>query len=95
MSDMRTSLDLVEGALVVRNVQQCTPIAEHAQRLHNEGFHGSSDMKHAAEIPSVFVEDYCQRNGITFEEFIRNKEHVKRLCNDPAVSHFRIWKGRL
>ncbi len=95
MSDMQTRLSLVDGALVVQNTQQCTPIAEYATRLHNEGLHGSSDMKHAGEIPNVIIEAYCAQNGITFEEWCRNKEHVRRLLNDPAVSAFRPWKGRL
>lgn len=95
MSDMRTRLGLEDGALIVQNTQQCTPIAEEATRLHNEGLHGSSDMKHAALIPNVFIEDYCARNGITYEEWCRNKEHVRRVLNDPALSAFRIWKGRV
>lgn len=95
MDDMRTTLDLVEGALVVRNVQDCTPIAEHAKRLHVEGVHGSSEMRHAAEIPNVFIEEYCARVGITYSEWLKNKEHIRRVVNDPALAHFRVWPGRV
>lgn len=95
MSDMRTSLDLVEGALVVRNVQDCTPIAEMARRLNVEGMHGSSEMRYAAEIPNVFIEDYCSRTGITYAEWLKDKGHIRALLNDPALAHFRIWQGRV
>lgn len=81
--------------MVTQRTQDCTPIAEHAQALHNEGLHGSSDFKHAAKIPLVFVEDYCNRNNLQLSEFMQNKEHIRRVVNDPALAHFRIWKGKL
>lgn len=84
-----------DGKLVTQRTQDCTAIAEHTTALHNEGLHGSSDFKHAAKIPLVFVEAYCNQNNIHFAEFMSNKEHIKRLVNDPALATFRIWKGRL
>lgn len=92
---LATRFHLEEGKLVTQRTQDCAPLAERAKALHNEGLHGSSEMRHAASIPLVFVEDYCNRNGILFSEFMSNKEHIKRLVNDPALAHFRIWKGRI
>lgn len=92
---VQTVVALEDGALVTGTIQDATPIAEVTKALHNEGHHGSSDFKVAAEIPVVFVEEYLNRNGITLQDFLRSQEHKRRLLNDPALSAFRIWKGRI
>lgn len=95
MSDLVTRLHLQDGALIAESLQDCTPIAEAAHAAHVAGDHGSSDMRHAASIPNVMIEAYCYRNGITFEEWCGNKEHIRRVLNDPALKAFRIWPGRV
>jgi hypothetical protein len=52
-------------------------------------------MKLAARIPNVIVEKYCNDNKISFREFMGNREHVRRVLNDPSLSHFRVWPGRV
>ena len=73
--------------------QDCTPIAEYAKAQHNAGMTGSADVKHAARLPMVIVEAYCNENGVSFAEFMQNPVHVKRLVQDPKNDAFRIWKG--
>jgi hypothetical protein len=84
-----------DGKLTVERVQNCTAIAEHTKRLHNEGYHGSSDMKHAASIPLVIIEKYCNEQGVSFEEFMGDETHIKRVVEHPDNAMFRVWKGRL
>lgn len=84
-----------KGNLIVQNVQDCTPIAEMCKRLQSQGKTGSSDMKFVGTIPAIMVEKYCIDNNVTYKDFIRNDDHVKRIMNDPAMSHFRVWKGKL
>lgn len=81
--------------LVTGTVQDCTPIVERTKALHNEGIHGSSEMRHAATFPFVLVEKYCNDKGITFEQFMNGREHVRAMLSDPALSHFRVWGGRV
>jgi len=95
MSELRTFAKLEGDNLITGSVQDCTPYMERAKALHNEGFHGSKDMRLAATIPDVLVEKYCNDNGITFQEFMRDKTHIKRMCNDPALKAFRVWPGRI
>lgn len=71
------------------------PILEFCKAQHNAGFHGSSEMRHVAEVPYIVVEQYCAKNGITMHEFVCNPQHQRRLLEDPNNSLFRIWKGRL
>lgn len=90
---VQTRMHEEDGKTIFERVQDCTPIAERTKALHNEGFHGSSEMKHAAKLPFVLVERYCNDNGITFHDFCNGQEHIKRMLNDPSLSAFRIWKG--
>ena len=92
---MDTTLRLEGRDLVVQTRQDCTPIVDMARALHNEGAHGSSEMRHVARIPNVIIERYCNDHGVTYEEFCGNAEHKRRVLNDPALAHFRIWPGRV
>lgn len=91
----QTVVALQEGNLITGTVQDCTAIAEYAKARHNEGLVGSSEMRLAASVPFVIVEKYLNDNKITMAEFSKSQEHKKRLLNDPANSHFRIWAGRV
>lgn len=77
----------------ILRTQDCDPIAEYAKAQHNAGMFGSSDVKHAARLPMVIVEAYCNDHGVTFDEFMRDPIHIKRLVKDPKNDAFRIWKG--
>ena len=92
---IKTVIALEDGALHTGTVQDCTSIAEYAKARHNEGHIGSGDMRLAASVPMVMIEKYCNDNGIEYREFAGSQEHIKRLLSDPALEHFRIWKGRL
>ena len=81
-----------DGSLTTGTVQDCTPILEYAKARHNEGHTGSGDMRLAASIPHVVIEEYCRLNGIGFDEGIQSKEHSRRLLSDPSLAWFRICK---
>lgn len=93
--DIGTKFHLHDGAMTVERSQDCTPIAEYAKRLQSHGLHGSSEMRHAATIPYVIIEKYCNDHGILFSEFMQNKVHLRRVLNDPSLSAFRIWPGKV
>lgn len=77
----------------IMRTQDCTAIAEYAKAQHNGGYHGTSEVKHAARLPFVIVERYCNDNGVTFQEAMRDPVHFRRMCQDPKNKDFRIWKG--
>jgi hypothetical protein len=79
----------------IERIQDCTPIVEHAKALHNEGIHGSSEMRHAARFPMVIVERYCNEKGIGFDEFMQAEEHLRAMLADPALAAFRVWGGKV
>ena len=82
-----------DGTMTFERVQDCTPIAENAKAMQNAGMTGSSDMKLAARIPNVMIEKYCNDNNILYSEWCGNRDHIKRMLNDPALAYFRVWRG--
>lgn len=92
---VQTRMHEEDGKTIFERVQDCDPIAELAKSLHKEGRHGSSEMKHAAKIPNVIIERYCNDNGITFREWLNDEHHIRRVLTNPSLSHFRIWKGQV
>lgn len=89
-----TNLHFADGRMVVERVQDCTALAEHCAKLRHET-EQRGEMRLAARLPEVVVERYCNDNGITFGEFIGSPEHLRRVCNDPALAAFRVWSGRI
>lgn len=92
---LTTSFAEHDGKVFIGQSQDCTPIAERAKALHNVGAFGSSEMKHAAEIPEVILNKYMNEHGVSYAELMSNPVHIKRICNDPDNKMFRIWPGRL
>lgn len=97
MSDVATRIDFKDGLMVVERLQDVEPILKQVKRLSDEngGKSASGELYHAARLPMIVVEQYCNNNGITFQEFMGNQEHIRRMVNDPALSKFRVWEGRV
>lgn len=91
----KTVIGLQDGNLITGTVQDCTAIAEYAKARHNEGMHGSKDMRLAASVPFVILEKYLNDNHLTLAEFQQSQAHQRRLLNAPENSHFRVWAGRV
>lgn len=70
-------------------------IAEYCKAAHNAGEHGSADMKHAMRVDGWFILDWCNRRGVTWGQFMRDKSLQNAFLDDPDLSVFRIWKGRI
>lgn len=94
-SDMQTRFAMRDDTIVIARSQDCTPIAEWAKKQQAIGAHGSSEMRHAARIPNVVIEKYCNDHGVTFAEVMRSPEHARRMLNHPDNAAFRIWPGRV
>lgn len=91
-----TTVALEDGNLITGTTSHVAhAIADDAKARHNEGLHGSSDMKHAARVDPVLIEAYLNRNNLSLQEFTRSQEHMRRFLNDPALAAFRIWKGQI
>lgn len=83
------------GDITFETRQDVQPILENAKAMHNEGFHGSSEMKLAARLPMAAIDRYCAQHGISFREWSVDKKHIRAMLNDPDLKGFRIWPGKV
>jgi hypothetical protein len=90
---MLSHLSVQDDLMVVKTMQDVQPILQSVKDKVEVGDVGSKDMKHAATIPMVVIEAYMNRVGLTFQEFLRDKEHIKSMLNDKSLEGFRVWKG--
>jgi hypothetical protein len=81
--------------IIERRSENVEPLLEHCAGLRGIGHTGSSDFRLAAKLPKSAVEAYLAHHGITLHEFNTNPAHIKAMLNDPALSKFRIWQGRV
>ena len=93
--EMQTRFVNQDDKVIVQSFQDTTQILDNVKESVEQCNTGSHEMKHAATIPMVIIESYINRTGITFTEFMRNKEHIKTLLNDKSLEGFRIWKGKV
>jgi len=91
--EMQSTLHSQDDLMIVKSMQDVQPIVDSCRDRIEAGATGSKDMKHAASIPMVIIEAYMNRLGISFQEFLRDKEHIKTMLNDKSLEAFRIWKG--
>lgn len=95
MSEPLTRFLVADDKIAIERVQDCTAIMESAKRLQAEGMHGSGELRHVGRVPVIIVERYCNDNGITFAEFMRDQKHHARLLNDPDLAFFRVSPERV
>lgn len=75
------------------DIRAAKAVADSAKRLRIDGHHGDKEMRHLAEFPGIVVQAYCDNNGITWQEWVANPDHARRMMKDPALSDFLIWNG--
>ena len=92
---LTTKIALQDGNLITGTEQDCTPFVEDVHNRVVAEATGTKDVKHAARLPNVLVEQYCNTHGIEYSEFMQNPVHARAMLNDPALSSFRIWPGRV
>src|ERR1700744_2180235 len=80
---------------VIVHAERFAGLVDHCKALHNEGFHGSKEMRHVAAIPGILIEHYCFINHVSWDEFFSDPKHIKKLLNDPEFSAFRVAPGRV
>ncbi|MCF2133874.1 MULTISPECIES: hypothetical protein [Mycetohabitans] len=92
---MHTQIHVTDNGLVVERRERFDGLVDTCKALHNSGLHGDKNMPLYAHVPAVFIEDYLNRTGITFAEFMAEQSHIKRFLNDPALAYFRVSTKRV
>jgi len=91
----KTTVAIQDGNLITGTTQDCDPYLDRAADLRREGATGSKDMRLAASVPFVVIEQYCNKLGITFQDFSNSEAHKISFLNSADYKHFRVWEGRV
>jgi len=98
MSTVGTGFDFdpITRQIVMERAQDVEPVLDYLEGLRQvtDGKSESGDMYHVGDIPLVIVEQYLNKTGVTFAEFIKDDTHIKRILNNPDFAKFRVWQGR-
>jgi len=85
-----------DETVVVHKVEFAADFWDALEELkQNESAHGTDEMQLKALIPGIVIEKYCFDKGISWAEFWSDKKHMKEVCNDPALSAFRVTPGEV
>lgn len=92
--DSKIEVHSTDEGFVVERTQRFDGLVDTCKALHNEGFHGTSDMRPLIHLPGVLIDAWCTKRGVSFDLFMRDQRLQSEMINDPDLSVFRIWKGR-
>lgn len=98
MSEIQTKLhhDTLTDVTTIERTQDVSGIIQDVadKRQHFDGFKSES-MNFVGTIPGIIVEQYLKAKGISYQEFIGDKIHIRRILNDPDYSKFKVFEGRI
>ena len=84
-----------ELGVIVEHTEWFPDLLDTVKHLHNTGQHGHPDLRLLAMVPGVVIEEWCQQQKVSFDDFTREREVRARFLNNPDNSAFRIWKGHV
>lgn len=64
-------------------------------REAGDAHRAGGDLKHVASVDSAVIIDWCNKRGITFQQFMRDQDLLTKFLDDPVNAPFRVWKGRV
>lgn len=70
-------------------------LADHCKALHNAGAGNGKNEKLAMRVDGFFILDWCNKRGVTWAEFFRDRRLQEQFIEDPDLSMFRVWKGKV
>jgi hypothetical protein len=84
-----------DGKIIERKTQDVEPILDHNKRLMSDGdgYSPSRDIRRAASIPMVVVEQWMREGVDIFDP--NSREAIKRKLNSSEWAHLRTAPGKL
>ena len=95
MSDIRTTFKLDGDQMIVNRVQDAEPFLDRNKALltHNDGYTETRDMRRAASIPNVIVEQWMREGVSVFDP--NDAAEVRRRLNSSDWAHLRTAPGTI
>jgi hypothetical protein len=84
---------LIDYAVITTD--ELKALADECSVQRDAGMSGDGDMKVLAHVNGWVIEDWCNRNGVVWAEFMRDPSIQTKFINDPCNKPFRVWQGRV
>lgn len=68
-------------------------LADACRDQREAGQSGDEDIKVLAHVDAWICEDWCNRKGVLWRDFMRDPQVQADFLNDPANAPFRVYRG--
>lgn len=83
-----------DNGVIVNHTEWFPGLLDAVAWMRNTGQYGHRDLPVLAHVPAVVIEDWCQQQRVSFDDFTRDQKLKAQFLNDPANSLFRVKGGR-
>lgn len=90
---VKTFTSIVDGQMVVNRAADVEPTIDFLSGMRQMTDGKGREFWWIGEIPNVIVEKYLNENGVTFQEFMQDGAHARRILQDPDYKKFRVFEG--
>ena len=87
--------DEMTGDVTVERRFDIAPVLQNIKDLKSISDGKGQNFWHIGKVPLGVIEEYCNKRGITYGEFLKNKDIARQFLTDPDYSHFRIYEGNI
>jgi hypothetical protein len=86
-----------ELGVVIETTHWFPGMLDHIAHLRNTYARAGKpqDFRLLAHIDGWVIEEWCKKNRYTFDQFTRDPKVRAEMLNDPDMSAFRIWRGKV
>jgi len=90
---VQTASGLVDGKMVFKRFADVEPTLDLLSGMRQITDGKGKEFWWIGEIPNVILEKYLNENGVTYQEFMTDKSHARRILQNPDYSKFRVFEG--
>lgn len=87
--------DELTGDITIERRFDIAPVLEDINNLKSISDGKGQNFWHIGKVPLGVIEKYCAEKGITYGEFLKNKDIARQFLTDPDYSKFRIYEGNI
>lgn len=88
-----TASSLVDGKVVMNRFSDVEPALDLLSGMRQITDGKGKQFWWIGEIPNVIVEKYLNENGVTYQDFLADSTHARRILQNPDYKKFRVFEG--
>jgi len=91
-SKAQTTIKSIDEGVLIERTQDVEPIIDDVRERQSSGQVGSTEMRHVGRIPTVVLEDACQKLGVDMTDREAVREVIYNKITSGAWSKFQVHK---